>query len=101
MPKLKKFKLKEITVFFQKLPLILGKNAFLTFLGLFVLALIFASFIFYINYILIKDIDFDVIQEEFKFDSQTYQEVLEIWQEKEQRFKETDSKIYPNPFILR
>jgi hypothetical protein len=48
-----------------------------------------------------KDIDFDVIQEEFKFDSQTYQEVLQIWQEKEQRFKETDSKSYPNPFILR
>ena len=100
MPKLKKFKLKEVTVFFQKLPLILGKNAFLTFLGLFILALIFASFVFYTSYILIKDIDFDIIQEEFKFDSQAYQEVLEIWQEKEKRLKETDSKIYPNPFIL-
>jgi len=100
MPKLKKFKLKEVMVFFQKLPFILGKNAFLTFLGLFILALIFASFIFYTNYILRKDIDLDIIQEEFKFDSQTYQEVLEVWQEKDQRFKETDSKNYPNPFVL-
>ena len=100
MLKLKKFKLKEVKVFFQKLPLILGKNAFLTFLGLFILALIFASFMFYINYILIRDMDFDIIQKEFKFDSQAYQEILEIWQEKEQRFKETDSKSYPNPFIL-
>ena len=100
MPKLKKFKLKEIIVFFQKLPFILGKNAFLTFLGLFILALIFASFVFYTNYILIKDIDSDIIQKEFKFDSQTYQEILEIWQEKEKRLKETDSKIYPNPFVL-
>jgi len=100
MPKLKKIKLKEVAVFFQKLPLILGKNAFLTFLGLFILAVIFASFIFYTNYILIKDMDFNIIQEEFKFDSQTYQEVLGTWQEKEQRFKETDSKSYPNPFVL-
>ena len=51
-------------------------------------------------YILIKDIDSDIIQKEFKFDSQTYQEILEIWQEKEKRLKETDSKIYPNPFVL-
>jgi len=100
MSKLKKIKLKEVAVFFQELPLILGKNAFLTFLGLFILAVIFASFIFYTNYILIKNMDFDIVQEEFRFDSQTYQEILGVWQEKEQRFKETDSKIYPNPFIL-
>jgi hypothetical protein len=100
MLKLKKIKVKEVAVFFQKLPLILGKNAFLTFLGLFILAVIFASFIFYTNYILIKDMDFNIIQEEFKFDLESYQEILEVWQEKEQRFKKTDSKSYPNPFVL-
>ena len=100
MPKLPKIKLKEIAVFFKKLPITLGKNAFLTFLGLFILALLFASLIFYTNYISIKNIETDITQEEFKFDSESYQEVLQIWQEKEQRFKETDSKSYPNPFIL-
>ena len=100
MPKPPKIKLKEVTVFFKKLPIALGKNAFLTFLGLFILALLFASLIFYINYISIKNIEPDIIQEEFQFDSESYQEVLQIWQEKEQRFKETDSKSYPNPFVF-
>lgn len=100
MSKVTKIKVKEIADFFKKLPFILGKNAFLSFLGLFILAILFASFIFYTNYIAIKNIESDIIQQEFKFESESYQEILQIWQERENRLKETDFKSYPNPFVL-
>lgn len=98
MVKIKKIKLKHIKSFLKKIPVTLGENAFLSFLGLFFLSLIFAFAIFYTQYLSLKKIEPEPTTE-FKFNSNTYQEVLKVWEEKEERLKKTDSKQYPNPFI--
>lgn len=93
-----KVKLKKVKDFLKKLPRILGEKAFLTFLGLFFLSLIFGAFIFYKYSILIKEIEPQITEKPLQFKEKTYQEVLKIWQEKEIKFRETDFKEYPDPF---
>ena len=87
MSKIKKIKLKEIKGFLKRLPTILGKNAFFTFLGLFVLSLILAFFVFQKYYLSIIKAEPETTEEQFKFHSETYQEVIKVWQEKEGRLK--------------
>lgn len=99
MSKIKKIRLKEIKGFLKRLPIILGKNAFFTFLGLFVLSLILAFFVFQKYYLSITKVEPETTEEQFKFHSETYQEVIDVWQEKEERLKKTEVKQYPNPFL--
>jgi len=96
--KVPKLKLNKITTFFRKLPRILGKHTFLTFLALLFLALIFGGFIFYKYSILAKKFEPEVFEKPVQFDEKIYQQILEEWKEREKRFKETDLKIYPDPF---
>lgn len=95
-----KIKTKKIKDFLKKLPRILGEKAFLTYLILLFLALIFGGIIFYKYGILVKKTKIQIPEKPLQFKEKTYQEVLKIWQEKEKRFKETDRKEYPNPFKI-
>jgi len=96
--KIPKIKTKKTKEFFQKLPRILGENAFLIFLGLLIIALILGGFIFYKYSILVAKMEPQVIEKPLQFKEKTYQAVLKFWQEKEKRFQEVDFKEYPNPF---
>jgi len=93
-----KLKFKKIGYFFKKLPRIFGEHAFLTFLGLLVAALIWGGFIFYQYSILIERAGAGVPGQALKFNEKVYQEVLQIWQEKEKRFEKTNLKEYPDLF---
>ena len=99
MPKIRLIKLSKIKKLLKELPIILGRNAFLSFLVLFAISLIFGGIIFYFNYLLIERIEPEITKAEFKFQSKTYQDVLNVWQEKDGILKKTDSKTYPNPFF--
>ncbi len=96
--KISKLKTRKIKKFFKELPRTLGEKAFLTFLGLLLLALIFSGFIFYKYNLLVKKVEVQNIERPLQFKEKTYQDILKIWQEKEKRFQETDLKIYPDPF---
>ena len=96
--KISKLKTRKIKKFFKELPRTLGEKAFLTFLGLLLLALIFSGFIFYKYNLLVKKAEVQNIERPLQFKEKTYQDILKIWQEKEKRFQETDLKIYPDPF---
>lgn len=102
MFKLKKIKLKKIKNFLKSLPRTLGENAFLTFLGLLFVSLILGAFIFYqYSFLIGKEPPTKIgegAEKPLKFKEKTYQNILKIWQEKEERFKETDLKEYSNPF---
>ncbi len=98
MPKLKKFNFKKLNTFLKKLPLILARNAFLTFLGLFLISLILGGIVFYSYYKSVKKPVSSIPGKQSLFKSQTYQEVLKIWEKKEERLKETEYKEYPNLF---
>jgi len=99
MTRLKTIKLKNIKVFLKKIPLVLGKNAFLAFWGLFILSLILGLLVFYRYHIFTKEPELKITEKQLQFKTKTYQEILGTWQEKEERFRQTDSKKYPNPFI--
>lgn len=96
--KLPKIRTKRIKEIFKKLPKSLGEKAFLTFLVLLLVALIFGGIIFYQYGILAKKTEIQITERPLQFEENTYQEVLKVWQEKEERFKETDLKQYPDPF---
>lgn len=96
--KIPKLKFEKLTKFFKKLPRILGTHTFLTFLGLLVLALIFGSLIFYKYSFLAEKEKPEVFEKPLQFKEKTYQEVLKIWQKREERFEEADFKEYPDPF---
>jgi len=98
MLKLKKIKFKKAIEFFKKLPRTLGERAFLTFLGLLLIALIFGGLVFYKYSILVEKAEPEISKIPLKFKEKTYQEVLKVWQEKEKRFEEANFKIYPDPF---
>jgi len=99
MTKQKIIKLKQVEVFIKKLPKKLAEKAFLTFLGLFVLSLIFGSFIFYKYSIVQQTESIEVEKIGLKFKSETYEKVLQAWQNNEEQFKKTDVKQYFNLFI--
>lgn len=98
MIKAPKFKIKKIKDFFKKLPKILGEWAFLVFLIFLFVVFIFGGIIFYKYDILIQRTNPQITETPLHFKEKTYENVLKIWQEKEVRFKASDSKTYPDPF---
>jgi hypothetical protein len=98
MSKLRTINFKKIRLFFGKLPKILGENAFWTFLGLFIIALLIGGIIFYRYNILPKKVEVPSPEGILKFQEEDYQQVLQVWQAKELNFQEADLKEYPNPF---
>ena len=96
--KIPKLKIKKIKEFLKRLPRILGERAFLTFLGLLLVALIFGGIIFYQYNILVKKAEVQITEEPLQFQEKIYQDVLKIWQERKEKFQETEFKEYPDPF---
>ena len=99
MKKLKAVKSKQIKSFIKKLPKKLAEKAFLTFLGLFVLSLIFGGLIFYKYSIIPQPEPIEEGEAGLRFKSELYQEILEVWQNKEELFEKTIIKQYLNLFI--
>lgn len=108
--KIPKFKIKKISLpnrytipavikFFKKLPKILGERAFIFFLILLFLALIFGGLVFYKYSILAQKAEPEIFEKPLKFKEETYQEVLKTWKERQKIFEETELKTYPDPFL--
>jgi cbb3-type cytochrome oxidase subunit 3 len=95
LPRIKTRKIEESL---KRLLFTMAEKAFLTFLGLFVIALIFGAIIYYQYNILAKEEEAPTIKEPLQFQEKTYQNVSRIWQKREKNFEEADQKEYPNPF---
>ncbi len=93
-----KIKIDKIKKFFKKLPWILGKNFFLASICFIILSLILGSFLFYRYNILAKKVELQITEKPLQFDEKTYQDILKIWQEREERLNEADLREYLNPF---
>jgi len=96
--KIKKIKFNKVRGFLAKLPRVLGKRAFLTFLGLLVVFLIFSAFLFYKYIFLIEKIQPEITEKPLQFDEKGIQEILKKFEEVEKELKETEFKQYPDPF---
>lgn len=86
--------------FLKRLPRTLAEKALLVFLGLLLIALIFGGIIFYQYNILVKKREVQIIEEPLQFREKTYQNILQIWQEREKKFQQAELKVYPNPFRI-
>lgn len=96
--KIPKIKPKKIKDFLIKLPRILGTRAFLTFLGLLFFAFVVGGIIFE-KYSISAGREMPEVSDELlQFKEKTYQEILKVWQEKEKKLQEADSKKYPDLF---
>lgn len=93
-----KIKLNKIKIFFKKLPKILAEKAFLTFLGLLFISLIFGILTFYQYSVLAGKEKPEISEKPLQFKEKTYQEILKTWQERDKKFEETETKEYSDPF---
>jgi len=97
--KVTKIKTKKIKQFFKKIPKKLAVYAFLTFLGILLIFLILSAFIFYQNVTLVQRKEIEVSESPLEFDKTTYQQILDIWEQREKRFNELDFEEHLNIFI--
>jgi hypothetical protein len=91
-------KLSKFTSFFTGLPRKIAENAFIGFLVLFLIALIFSGLLFYKYYFLVERAEVSQPEELIQLKEKTIEQVLQAWQTRERRFIQADSKQYPNPF---
>ena len=95
-----KIETNKIKYFFKKIPRVFGENAFFASICFIILSLILGGLIFYKYSILAQKTKIDITEETFKFREKTYQEILIIWQEREEKFNQTDLKQYSDPFRI-
>lgn len=95
---LPRIKTKDIGGSLKGLLFTLAEKAFLTFLSLFVIALIFGAIIYYQYNVLAKKEEAQTIKEPLRFQEEIYQSVSRIWQEREKKFEGADSREYLSPF---
>ena len=91
-------KIRTYLVQLNKVPLIVATYAFWACLILFVLSLAIGANLFYKYNILAQRTEPESLEQAVFFKEKTYQQVLEIWREREERFQETDFKEYSDPF---
>lgn len=96
--KIKLPKLDKIKKFFKKAPRFLAERAFLTFFVLFLLILVFASILFYENFILAKREKGEILEKPLFFDEELLEKILKEQEIRKKLFEEAEIKQYPDPF---
>lgn len=94
----KKIKFNKIKKSFKRIPKILAVHSFMTILVLFLFSLALGGLIYYEYFILVKTIEPQIVKRPIQFEEETFQKILNEWQEREKRFEETDSKEYLDLF---
>lgn len=95
--KLTKINLNKVEVFLAKLPRLISEHAFLAFIFLLCVVFILTGFVFY-GYKTAVASPVSPGEDQLKFDQKNYQRVLQEWQKRNEKIKNTGSKQYPNPF---
>ena len=85
----------------QKLPKVLAENFFLTFLFLFLLALSIGGVVFYRFVIMSEAVESTEYKKPLKFKEDIYHQVLDDWNQRQDKFEGADNKSYINVFIFR
>ena len=91
-------KLDKLKHFLTRMPVVLAKNAFLTFLFLLFVSLIFASLVFYQYAFTLRDLEVKVEGYESLFRQQLFEEVLKEWEARGERFEQAEFQDLRNIF---
>ena len=97
--KIPKLKIKKIKDLFKKVPRVLAAHSLLTLFGLIIIALIFSGLIFYRYVILIQKAELEITEKPLQFKEKTFENIIKIWQEREDKFDAVKTKNYLNPFL--
>lgn len=82
----------------KTLPTFLAENAFFTCLALISASLIFGGLLFYKYGFLVERRTPEISQKEPLIEEAAFQEILRIWQERQERFDQAATKEYNDPF---
>lgn len=94
-----KISFKKIKENFFRAPKKIAENSFLVTVLLIVLAVASGGAAFYKYSGALSDNNIEVATSSIKFKEETYQKILTQWQEREDRFKAADSKVYSDLFV--
>ena len=84
----KRFHLDSFWRFFARAPRWMGENPFLGFLFLLVVALLISSFVFYQYVFVARNVDARDNIVTVRLNQQTLQEVIQVWQERVEKFNQ-------------
>ena len=93
-----KIRLQKIGKFGKKVSWTLGEQAFLTFLVLFLLAVLFGGIVFYQSTISAKKFQPEVVKQPLQFNEELFEKVSIELQERQRKFEQVSTKQYPDPF---
>ena len=94
--RISKIKTKKLKESLKKLLWVLAEKAFLTYLALLFIALIFGAIIYYQYSAMVEKAEIEIIKEPLQFQQKTYLNILKIWQEREKKLKEAGLKEFPD-----
>ncbi len=94
-----KVKKREVKEFLFKTFWSIANHAFFTCLVLFLIAFFFGFWLFNKSNIIAKTESFEGMQEAFLLKHKVYKDVLDNWQEDEQKYEQANYKEYINPFL--
>lgn len=94
-----KIEISKIKIAFIKLLKVLANYTFLTFLVLLFLSLIFGTILWYKYKSLAQKEKLEVQIMPLQLKEDVFERVLKAWEERERRFKESEFKEYPSPFL--
>ncbi len=86
--RISKIKIRKFKESLKRLFWILAEKAFLTYLILFFISLIFGAIIYYQYSAAIEKAEIEPVRDPLQFQQKTYQDILKIWQERERQLKE-------------
>lgn len=96
--RIKKIKIQNLKHGFATFLQRVGGNAFFAYLALLLVALVFASFIFYRYAFTIQGAEFQAAETQIKFRDDVFQDILQQWEVRSANSKEAAIAIYSNLF---
>jgi hypothetical protein len=90
--------IEKIKRILRKVVWFLGERAFMSFIIFVFMAIFICAAIFYYYVFLVESSEPNITIENIKLDENSYKSFLEIYKTRREKFINTDSKIYFNPF---
>jgi len=93
-----KVNLKKLKISSGTIPRKLAENTFLALFILFLAVFIFGGLVFYKYFILAQKAEPQITGTSLRFEKETFEKILQIWQQREESFKAADKAQYASPF---
>jgi len=96
-----KNKIKNILSNLNKIPVFIAEHLFFCFLMVIFFVIFLTNLLFYKYYILTQEIAPEAKQEQLIVNEKSYNDFLNIWEEQNEKFKDSESKNYLDLFEVR